>query len=92
MANHFLAFIYGEVQSTDPGTPAYARSIDYSAALAGNKSFPSANTVFHPLSPAQTFGGVSCNSIVEVLPTGVHNWSRKYCCDATVSTLNTSAA
>ncbi len=95
MAAHFLAYIYGEVQGSDPGAgapPTYSRIIDYPASSSGNKSFPSAGTLFHPLSPVQTIGGISCATIIEVLPTGLNIHGRKYATDATVSTLNTNAA
>lgn len=95
MANHFAAWIYGEVQGSDPGsgtTNAYARNIDYSASQQGIKSFPSAGTVFHPLSPVISIGGVNCAAIIEVLPTGTHNWSRKYATTSDVGTLNTAGA
>lgn len=92
--NHFNAWIYGEVQGNDPGAgapPTYSRYIDYTAAQSGIKGFPSVGVIFHPLSPAQTVGGISCNSIIEVQPTGLNVHPRKYASDALVTTLTTAA-
>lgn len=95
MAAHLSAWIYGEVQGTDPGsgtTNAYARTIDYSASQQGIKSFPSAGTVFHPLSPVVSIGGVNCAALIEVLPTGLNVHGRKYATVTDVATLNTAGA
>lgn len=92
--NHFNAWIYGEVQGSDPGAgapPTYSRYIDYTAAQSGIKGFPSQGVLFHPLSPVQTIGGVSCAAIIEVFPTGLNIHPRRYATDATVTTLTTAA-
>ena len=92
--NHFNAWIYGEVQGSDPGAgapPTYSRIIDYTAAQSGIKGFPSQGVLFHPLSPVQTIGGISCAAIIEIFPTGLNVHSRKYATDATVATLTTAA-
>jgi hypothetical protein len=94
MSAHFSAWIYGEVQGNDPGsgtTNAYARTIDYNAAQQGIKSFPAVGTVFHPLSPVVSIGGVNCAAIVEVLPQGLNVHGRKYATVSDVGTLNSAA-
>jgi len=92
--NHFNAWIYGEVQGSDPGsgtTNAYARTIDYAASQQGVKGFPSQGVVFHPLSPVISIGGVNCAALIEVLPTGLNLHGRKYATVSDVPTLTTAA-
>lgn len=92
MANSISFWAYGEIASKDPYGGATFTQIDYSALAAGVKGVPAnSGVVFHPLSPGVSFGGVTCNAVVEVLPTGLNVHSRKYATDSTVAQLITAA-
>jgi len=96
MANNaFLVTLYAEVQSIDRlngGVQIYGNGYSGPA----YRSLPVVNTQVTAISPAQTvvtqWGSVTANSIVEILPMGlaVPGFTRKFLCDATVSTLNTA--
>ena len=51
---------------------------------------PTQGSVFYPLSPTQTFNSIVCNSVVEVLPTGLRTGSTTYYCTETVAQLLTN--
>jgi hypothetical protein len=94
--NHFLATLYGEVQTFDGiNGPIVIYGNGYPTPL--YRSFPSTGVEIKGVSPAQVlttaFGTVNVNSIVEVLPTGLANTGKKirYVSDATVAALNTEA-
>lgn len=96
MANRISAWIYGELQGEPPyigGTNnSIPRIIDYSAPKAGPMSFANSGINVFELSPTVTVGGVACNAVIEVLPTGLNVHSKKYATDSTVSTINTNGA
>lgn len=86
MANHFLTSIYrqGAYDAlTATGQPAY-QGVPV--------SFPSAGTIFYAPQPAVIANGVTMNSVIEVLPTGLNQPSKKFYSADSVSTLNTAAA
>ncbi len=88
MAQHIVFFGYGEATVNDVKNGGW-QGFAYSSGVV--KSIPVVGTVFTAISPAQTIGNFTVNSIVEVLPTGLNLHGRKYFCDATASTLNTAA-
>jgi hypothetical protein len=86
MANHFLASIYrynAYDVLTPAGQPAYNGV---------PMSFPNQGVIFYPPQPAVTANGVAMNAVIEVLPTGLNQPSKKFYTDATVATLNTASA
>lgn len=96
MARHQTAWVYGELQGEPPyiggSSDSVSRIIPYSIQKAGPLSIPSSGVNFWELSPAISIGGVNCNAVIEILPTGLNIHSRKYATDASVDTLNTGAA
>ena len=54
-------------------------------------SFPTQGILIRPAPASSSFNGVTVNSIIEVLPTGLNQPSKSYYAAATVSTLNTAA-
>lgn len=90
-AAHFTAGIYGEVQGPPPyiGANPFSRQVNYSTPAA--LSMPTTGTIFHPLSQGILFGSKYCYSIIEILPQGLQQYSRKLATDQTVATLATSA-
>lgn len=83
--NHFLTSIYG-----------YSNPINNAVIpLGGNNgvlhSFPSAGTRFYPTDAGSTISGVTVNSVVLLLPTGLNVKPLKFYSVDTVSTLNTNA-
>jgi hypothetical protein len=91
--NHFIASIYryGNTDATALFSPA---GVTIPATQGILESFPSAGTHFYPVRYKDgvpvTACGVTMNSIIELLPTGLsgQGQSRKFYTDATVSTLN----
>lgn len=87
MANHFLASIY-RINAQDLN-----KTTGIPATQGIPMSFPTVGTVFYPPTLGSvTANGVTCVSVIEVLPTGLNQPSKKYYTDSTVSTLNTNAA
>lgn len=89
MANHFLATIYGTVQTYDkynggPQMTPYNTGASY-------QSFSPVGTRFIAVSPAQTLSGNTINCIIEVVPSGLNIPSEKYATDSTIAALNTAA-
>ena len=92
--NHFLSTVYGRVLTIDNKNGGPQINPDYG--LAGlQKSFPSAGTVFTPVSPGVVMGvsggTVTINAIIEVLPTGTNHRFERWAVADTVATLNTNA-
>jgi len=54
-------------------------------------SFPSAGTIFRPAPAGTVACGVTMNSIIEVLPTGLNQNSKTYYSADSVATLNTAS-
>jgi hypothetical protein len=54
------------------------------------KSLPSALTTFTALNPAQTQGGITVNTMVELLPTGLNQKKMVYYTPSTTSDLQTN--
>lgn len=90
-AAHVSARIYGEIQGAPPyiGSSPFSRQLSYSAS--GIINLPTTGTIFHPLSQGIQFGNNYCYSIIEVLPQGLQQYSRKLATDQTVAQLATSA-
>lgn len=88
MAQHIVFFGYGEATVNDAKNGGW-QGFNYASGVV--KSIPVVGTVFHAISPAQTIGNFTVNSIVEILPCGLNLHGKKYFCDATTSTLNTAA-
>lgn len=84
MAQHFLASIY----AVQPPLGSYT----YVGTNEGvTNSFPVEGTRFFEAKAGTTANGVTMNSIIELLPTGLNVHSFKYWSAATVATLNTAA-
>lgn len=79
--NAFSFTAYGE--TTTPG--ANPTSI-YAYSQASYKSLSVAGTQVIGINPT-TVGSATCNSIVQVLPTGLNVHGKAYLCDATEATL-----
>lgn len=96
MANRQIAWVYGELQGEPPyiggSADSVSRIIPYSIQKAGPISIPNTGVNFWELSPVISIGGVNCNAVIEILPSGLNVHSKKYATDATISTLNTGGA
>lgn len=88
MAQHIGIFKYGDATVNDSKNGGW-QGFAYSSGVF--ESIPVIGTVFHSVSPAQTIGNFTINSIVEILPTGLNLYGKKYFCDSTASVLNTAA-
>jgi hypothetical protein len=90
-AAHFSAGIYGEITGKPPyvGANPFSSQTNYTQPAA--LSMPTSGTIFHPLSQGILFGSKYCYSIIEILPQGLQQYSRKLATDQTVATLATSA-
>lgn len=89
----YLATLYAEVQTFDAkagGWQIYGNGYNNPV----YRSFPTTDTQVIGISPAQVvqtaWGSVTANSVIEIFPLGlsVPGFSKKFLCDATVSTLN----
>lgn len=83
--NHFISSCYGySPQENNNVIP-----------LGGNngalQSFPSAGTRFYPAEASSTINGVTVNSVILVLPTGLNKQGIRFYAVETVSSLNTLA-
>jgi hypothetical protein len=90
-AAHFTAGIYGEVQGQPPyiGANPFSRQNNYSQQAI--LSMPTEGVIFHPLSQGILFSKTFCYSIIEILPGGLQQYSRKLATNQTVATLATAA-
>lgn len=89
MAAHVLYTAYGEAQVFDKLNGGW-QGFAYNSGT--YRSDASETTTFIGISPAITIGTFTINAIVEVLPFGLNQKSRKFFTDSTVATLNTAAA
>lgn len=95
MANmHFLSSIYA-VKKPNAAARGLFSSGNIGATQGIQMSFPSVGTVFYPipvgLLPTNVYNGVTCTTIIEVLPQGLNQPSTLYLTADTVSTLDTAA-
>lgn len=90
-ASHVTTWIYGMVQGGPPyrGANPFARQITFPAQT--SMSFPTAGTIFHPLSQGVRFGSNYVYSVIEVNATGLNEPSEKYASSDSVATLATNA-
>jgi len=84
MAAHFLASIY----AVQPPIGSYTYTGTEQGVM---NSFPTEGTRFFVADPGTTANGVTMNSIIELLPTGLNVKSFKYWTPSTVADLNTAA-
>lgn len=90
MANHFLATIYGTVQTFDRFNGGWQMTPYTSGA--SYQSFASQGTQFIAVSPAETLNGSTINCIIVVNPTGLNIPAAQYATDSTIGTLNSAAS
>lgn len=83
MANIFSAFIYG--------IDAPGGTTEISAAGGQQNGFASAKCHVYPTTAVRGVAQVTCNSIIELLPDGLNQQSRKFYTDSTVSEVITAA-
>lgn len=86
MANHFLASIY-RINAQDLN-----KSTGIPATQGIPMSFPNQGVLFYPPVGTVVANGVTMASVIEVLPTGLNQPSKKYYTDSSVATLNTASA
>ena len=55
-------------------------------------SFPNTSAYFYPAPASTTFNGVTCNSIIVLLPTGLNVNATKFYSDATTAQLVTNGS
>ena len=86
--NHFLTSCYGySAQESNSVNP-----LPTGGGTQGSlQSFPSAGTRFYPAEPSSVINGVTVNSVIVLLPTGLNNKPLKFYSVDTVTTLNTNA-
>lgn len=60
------------------------------AAMGRLNYFPNSGNLFYAAPTGTVFAGVTCNSIIEVLPTGLNQISDKFYCVETVAQLVTN--
>jgi len=99
MAVHISTGIYGQVFGQPPyigsnDSDSFTRLVEWSSPVV--MSFPTAGTVFHPVSPGQQVGNSSnyIYSVIEVQATGLttNPQSTKYASNASVATLASAAS
>lgn len=95
-ASHVTAGIYGTVAGAPPyvGTDSQnAFSTFYPWESPVQMSFPTASTIFHPVSPGQQVGSNYIYSVIEVQASGSspQKQSQKYASNMSVATLATNA-
>ncbi len=90
----FNAYIYGEVKGNPPfsGTNPFQITAAYDATERGIRNFPSGPTMIHPINPGVqiTSGGPYVYSVIEVFPSGVQQYGKKFVTSTDVVTLATS--
>jgi len=95
-ASHVTTGIYGQVYGKPPyqgsnSSNAFTNFVAWDSST--QMSFPTAGTIFHPVSPGQRVGNSSnyIYSVIEVQQTGLTVESTKYASHQSVSTLATNA-
>jgi len=62
------------------------------ALMGRSNSFPSAQCVIFATAPGETANGVTMNSVIQLLPSGLNQQSVRYYSADTVATLNTNGS
>ena len=95
-ASHVTSGIYGQVFCKPPyigetSNDAFARLVEWDSPV--QMSFPTGQTVFHPVSPGQQVGNSSnyIYSVIEQVPSGLNVDGPKYASNQSVATLATNA-
>ena len=83
MAQVFNAYIYG--------INAAGGTTEIAAAGGQSNGFPSANCHFYPTTEVRGNAQVTCNAIIELLPSGLNQQSSKFYTASTVAQLITAA-
>jgi hypothetical protein len=83
MAQQFTASIYG----FDNGYNSY----DWNATMGITRSFPSQGVTIEQMTQPTAYSGVTCNSIITVLPDGLNVKGVKYYTPTAIATLVTAA-
>lgn len=83
MANLFIAQIYG---INGPGG-----DTEIASASGQSNAFNSATVHVYPTTKVRGVAQVQCNAVIEVLPTGLNQISKKYFTDRTVAQVATLA-
>lgn len=83
MAQNILAYIYG---IDGPGG-----STEIQAAGGAPNGFAVQTVHFYPTTQVRGQAQVTCNAVIELLPSGLNQQSKKYYTASTVAQLNTAA-